>query len=71
MLGSLFANALIHRTSQSLSRTRETHTASNLGEILDALAGLKSSQAPSPELKESQASPFYPVYRYTASELAA
>lgn len=53
----LFASTLIHRTSKHLSPLRETHTASNLGEILDALGDQKASPVPPQASKEFQASP--------------
>src|SRR5436190_6451335 len=52
-----FANALIHRTSTHLSRHHETHTASNLSEILDVLMGPKNSLVQSQESRESHAKP--------------
>jgi hypothetical protein len=57
MLCLRFANALTHRTSEPLSRRRETH-ASKLSKILDALARAKTSQVPSQESKVSQPSPY-------------
>lgn len=56
MLCSLFASALIHRTSRHLSPRPATHIASNLGEILDALGSLQDVPSPPPVLQESQAS---------------
>ena len=52
-----FYDALTHRTAKRLSLRRETHTASNLSEILDVLVGPKNSLVQSQESRESHAKP--------------
>jgi hypothetical protein len=58
MLSSQFSSAVTHQISERQSQLRETHTASNLGELLDVLAGPKSSPTRRPELKECPSNPF-------------